>query len=120
MFNLAEYVNDLSITSENEVLQEFDTLFVAQQGILDDAYLNRSVFWGIATALENQITYLGGNLLPNIERRINILEGGGYLSQGDIQVDWFANEDQPHVNAHKLNVSRSNLRLKQANSSWTT
>jgi len=65
---------------------------------LEDAYLARAYFWGIASAMENQIEYLGTNYLPNLERKLNVIEGNGYLSENDVSVSWYANEDKPHVN----------------------
>ena len=97
-FQVNEFCKDLVITPENEVLQEFTQLFTATSALLEDAYSTRAYFWGVASAMENQIQYLGGNYLPNLERRVNTLEGNGYLSEGDLSVDWFSNEDKPHVN----------------------
>jgi hypothetical protein len=98
MFNVGEYIQSLNISPDDERLVEFKRLATAKELILDDAYLCRASFWGEASAMENQLEYLGGNYLPNLERRINQLEGSGFLSENDLSVSWFANEDQPHVN----------------------
>jgi hypothetical protein len=97
-FKVNAFCKDLAIGTSDEILTEFQQLFNATSILLSDAYSTRAYFWGVASALENQIQYLGSNYLPNLERRVNTLEGTGYLSEGDLQVDWFANEDKPHVN----------------------
>ena len=97
-FKVNAFCQDLQVTPDNEVLMEFKKLFTATSALLEDAYSTRAYFWGVASAMENQIQYLGSNYLPNLERRVNTLEGNGYLSEGDLQVDWFSNEDKPHVN----------------------
>ena len=97
-FNIATYINTLNIDKTDERLIEFTRLATANALILDDAYLCRAAFWGQASAMENQLQYLGGNYLPNLERRLNQLESSGFLSESDLNVSWFANEDRPHVN----------------------
>ncbi len=97
-FNVNEFCNEIEINPDNEVLVEWKQLFNTTQILLDDAYSCRAYFWGVASAMENQIQYLGGNYLPNLERRVNQLEGNGFLSESDLQVSWHSNEDKPHVN----------------------
>ena len=97
-FDVNSYVKDLDVPRDNEVLQEWEQLFDTTQVILNDAYSARAYFWGVASAMENQIQYLGSNYLPNLENRVNKLEGNGFLSEGDLQVSWYSNEDKPHVN----------------------
>ena len=97
-FKVNAFCQDLSVTPDNDILLEFKKLFTATSALLEDAYSTRAYFWGVASAMENQIQYLGSNYLPNLERRVNTLEGNGFLSEGDLQVDWFSNEDKPHVN----------------------
>ena len=97
-FNVNEFCSEIEITPDNEVLVEWKQLFNTTQILLDDAYSCRAYFWGVASAMENQIQYLGGNYLPNLERRVNQLEGNGFLSESDLQVSWHSNEDKPHVN----------------------
>ena len=97
-FKVNAFCKELVVTPDNEVLQEVKKLFNATSVLLEDAYSTRAYFWGVASAMENQIQYLGSNYLPNLERRVNTLEGNGYLSEGDLQVNWFSNEDKPHVN----------------------
>jgi len=98
MFNVNGFCNEITITQDNQVLIEWKQIFQATSVLLEDAYLARAYFWGVASSMENQIAYLGGNYIPNLERRVNNLEGNGVLSEGDLRVDWVSNEDQAHVN----------------------
>ena len=79
---------------------EFRKLFELLQNVLDNAYLARSALWGIATGLENQISYIGSNFRANLERRLNTLENPrGILAEDDLMLHKFANESHPHVNS---------------------
>ena len=98
MFDINNYISTLSVPSDDPVLHDTKRLFEIAQNILDDAYLCRAHAWGVAAAMENQITYLGGNLLPNFENKLNILAGKGVLSQSDLRTFKFSNEEQPHIN----------------------
>mgnify|MGYP003148283595 FL=1 len=97
-FNVNAYVSELNPNKDDQVLNEFEKLFNTTQIILDDAYSCRAYFWGVASAMENQLQYLGGNYLPNLERRLNQVDGNGFLSENDLSVSWYTNEDKPHVN----------------------
>lgn len=99
MFNVTEYIHDLKPTEEDmQTIKEAKEVSQVLELLCDDAYLARALHWGVATAMENQLTYIGGNLLPKAEARLNRLAGNGYLSEGDVSVSWYANEDKPHVN----------------------
>jgi len=91
-FSIQDYISTLSVSSDDPVLSDTRKVFEVMQVILDDAYLCRAFAWGVATAMENQLTYLGGNLLPNSENRLNILAGRGVLSESDLSTFKFANE----------------------------
>ena len=97
-FNVLNYISTLSVPSDDPILSDTKKLFEVMQLILDDAYLCRAFAWGVAAAMENQLTYLGGNLLPNSENKLNILAGRGVLSESDLSVFKFANEEKPHIN----------------------
>ena len=97
-FNVNQYCKDMTVAANDNDVVEFKRLNEATQIIYDDAYLARAYFWGVASSMENQLSYLGGNYLPNLERRMNTLNSEGILSQTDLDVNWHSNEDQLHVN----------------------
>lgn len=98
-FNVQEFCKDLKIEPEDKAtINDAKKLVELTELICEDAYLARAWFWGTATAMENQVSYLGGNLLPKAERKYNSLTSKGFLGEGDVSVDWYANEDKPHVN----------------------
>ncbi len=79
--------------------KEFKDIVELEHVVLDDPYLARANFWGKATAMENQIKYLGGNYLAGLEGRLNKLKNpSGILAESDLNLSMFANEDMPHIN----------------------
>ena len=99
MFNVNGYVNQMSIEEgELEVLERTRDANQALQILCDDAYLARALFWGVASAMENQLSYLGGNFLPNLERSLNRLSPNGILSEDSLDLNKFSNESHAHIN----------------------
>jgi hypothetical protein len=98
MFNVNSYINDLKVDPKDEELSQAKDMVTLTALICDDAWLCRQAYYGMAGAMDRQLEYLGGTLLPNAEQRLNRLEGNGILSEGDVTVDWFSNEDKPHIN----------------------
>jgi hypothetical protein len=97
-FVLSEYLEGLTVNKNDDVLTDWKKLSDGILMVCDDAYIARSVFWGLATALENNANYVGSRLLPQAEQRLNSIEGRGFKSEADVTKTWFANEDAPHVN----------------------
>lgn len=97
MFNVAEFVNNVNISKDDDFVKDIKKLNAVTLNLYDDAYICRALAWGTASALENQITYLGNTLLPNFERRLDTLTSTGILGESDIDVYKFSNEDKPHV-----------------------
>lgn len=99
MFNVNEYVNELIIPADDEEVKQANDMLNIAEAIFDDGYLARANHWGVATAMENQISYLGGNLLPRYERRLNtVTNPTGVLAETDLRASFVSNEDHPHVN----------------------
>ena len=98
MFDVYTYCKDLVVPQDDEVLQDTLKNIELYELLFDDAYLSRAYHWGVATSMENQLSYLGGNLLPGAEERHNNQFGDGITGEGDLSVDWFANEAKPHIN----------------------
>ncbi len=97
-FDLNNYIGTLSVNSDDQELTQCEDWVNLTHHILDDPWLVRQGLFGMAGAMERQITYLGGTLLPSAEVKLNNLEGRGFLSESDVGSVKFANEDQPHVN----------------------
>lgn len=99
MFNVNEYINGLKISADDDVVKETKDLINMAELVLSDAYLCRAYHWGVASAMENQLTYLGGTLLPSQERRLNVLANPrGILAETDLRVSFISNEDHRHIN----------------------
>lgn len=100
MFNLNEYINDLVVKEDDEELKQALEMVELTQLICDDAWLARQAMYGMAGAMERQIEYLGGTLLPRTEQRIRRLNGEGVTNESMVVDSWFGttNADSPHIN----------------------
>ena len=101
MFNPVEFINDLEVSKDDEVVQQVTDLIQLKHLIYDDAWTVRQSCYNEAFGMLSHLNYLGGTLLPRAEQRINQLEGNGILGESDITVGWgkkYANEDKPHIN----------------------
>jgi len=97
--DVAQFIDSIDPVDFKDEAKEFNDIARLVQLAMDDAWLARAYFWGTATAMENQILYLGGNLRTNMERRLNQLENpSGVLAGDDLRTNKFSNESQPHVN----------------------
>lgn len=122
-FNVAEFVNNISISKDDDFVKAIKKLNAVMLNLYDDAYICRALLWGTASALENQITYLGNILLPSFERRLNTLKGTGILSESDIDVYKFSNEEKPHVSDDTTVDDQAlelEMRIDQIRSKMTT
>jgi hypothetical protein len=100
IFNLQEYLNGLGIVEGDEEVKRALEIVELTELICDDAWLARQDHYGSAGAMERQLEYLGGTLLPNAEARIARLSSGGIRSESYVQDSWFGttNADDQHVN----------------------
>ena len=96
-FNVNAYCNELSVSPNNDVVAEAKELFQASTVLLGDPWLVRAYFWGIATAMENQISYLGGDYKPRLVTKRNGIEDNGILTETPLDIGKFTNEDRPHI-----------------------
>ena len=98
IFNLQEYLNDLGIVEGDEEVKRALEIVELTELICDDAWLARQDHYGSAGAMERQLEYLGGTLLPNAEARIARLSSGGVRSESYVQDSWFGttNADDQH------------------------
>lgn len=100
MFNLNQYLSELTVEPDDEELIKANEIIELTEIICDDAWLARQDHYGSAGAMERQIEYLGGTLLPNAEAKLQRMSGEGIIGESYTQDSWFGttNEDDPHVN----------------------
>jgi hypothetical protein len=98
MFNVYAYLNELTVTQDDEEVARSKDWTTLTLLILDDPWLARQGFFGMAGAMERQIEYLGGTLRPNTVAKLQRTYVGNINSESDLsQVKW-ANYDAPHLN----------------------
>lgn len=99
--HIKTYIDDHVIPEVNEggdAQKEVKDLLAVMHNVVDDAYIIRGNFFGLASANENQYNYLTNNFGRNLENRLNRLAGTGVLSESNIDEYKFANEEKPHMN----------------------
>ena len=108
------FVNDINSSDYEDEAKEFNKIAELVQLVFEDAWLARAYFWGTATAMENQIAYLGDNMLSNMERRLNqLVNPTGILAEDDLRTSRFSNESLPHINEDQTVEDRAEeLRLR--------
>ena len=99
-FNLNEYLNNLTVTSDDEEYIAAKDLLEAQEILCNDKWLARQANFGMAGAMERQLEYLGGTLLPNSEDKLRRMNSNGVIGESYTKDSWFGhtNEDEQHVN----------------------
>ena len=92
--NVSQVVNQ----EDPELTQAMDHVQMTQL-CCDDAWLARQTHYGVAGAMERQIEYLGGTLLPNTESRIQKMNGQGITQESYVIDNWFGttNADSEHI-----------------------
>lgn len=100
MFNLQEFVNDMTVTEDDTEYKQSLEIVELIQLICEDAWLARQAMYGMAGAMERQLTYIGGTLLPNTEQRITRYSGEGVSGESYVMDNWagVTNADKPHIN----------------------
>jgi hypothetical protein len=100
MFNLNQYLNDLIVSQDDEELKKCLDVIELDEIIYNDPWLCRQGHFGVAGAMERQLEYLGGTLLPNSEAKLTRMASSGVIGESYTQDSWFGttNEDDPHIN----------------------
>jgi hypothetical protein len=100
MFNLNQYLNDLTVTQDDEELIKAQEIVELTALICDDQWLTRQAYYGMAGAMERQLDYLGGTLVPSTEARITRMASAGISSESYTQDSWFGvtNSEKQHIN----------------------
>ena len=104
MFDLKQYITSLDVKQDDELLVEAKDLTTAVHLICNDPWLSRQAFYGLAGSMERQLTYLGTNLLPNAERKLQQLASSGVMGESYVVNNWFGNtnEDDNHINSETV------------------
>jgi hypothetical protein len=99
MFNLQEYLNQLVVNQDDQELKQALEIVELTELICDDAWLARQDHFGSAGAMERQLEYLGGTLLPNAEARIARMASTGVMNESYVQDSWFGttNSESSHT-----------------------
>mgnify|MGYP003134308740 CR=1 FL=1 len=118
MFNVTEYVNDLEVTENDQELQQIIQAKTLHELICDDAWLARQLHFGVAGAMERQLEYLGGTLLPQAEQRLQRMESEGIMGESYVVNSWFGetNKEDEHTNdeiPHDVQVDNQKGRVEQ-------
>lgn len=100
MFNIKEYLAELTVEQDDPELVKALEIIDLTEIICDDAWLARQDHYGSAGAMERQIEYLGDILLPNAENKLSRMKSSGVIGESYTQDSWFGttNEDDPHIN----------------------
>lgn len=97
-FDVHAYVQSLHVSQDDEDYQNAMKKVEIAHLMYPNAHLVKAELYGVASAMENQMKYYGGVLIPSKERRISQLGGSGFLKEDDLREYRFANETLPHVN----------------------
>ena len=100
MFKLNEFLNELIVHKDDEELIKALDIIELTNIICDDPWLARQDHFGSAGAMERQLEYLGGTLLPNAESKLQRMNSKGVIGESYTIDSWFgtSNEDDPHIN----------------------
>jgi len=100
MFNLNQYMKDLTVSKDDEEYTAAMDIIELTEIICNDPWLARQDHFGSAGAMERQLEYLGGTLLPNAEERVRKMASNGIIGESYTVDSWFgsSNEDDPHTN----------------------
>ena len=100
MFNVNTFLHELVVSEDDPELKMANDSVELTELACDDAWLARQEHYGVAGAMERQIEYLGGTLIPNAESRITRMSSDGVMGESYTFDSFFgtSNEDDPHVN----------------------
>ena len=100
MFNVMEFLKNLVVSEDDIELKLANDSVELTELACDDAWLARQEHYGVAGAMERQIEYLGGVLIPNAEKKLTKSgsDGIGRESYNFDSFNGFANADDAHIN----------------------
>ena len=100
MFNVNTFLHELVVSEDDIELKLANDSVELTELACDDAWLARQEHYGVAGAMERQIEYLGGTLIPNAERRLT-QSGSAGVGGESYTFDSFSgstNADDQHIN----------------------
>ena len=100
MFNIQQYLAEMTVLEDDGELKRALELVELTELICDDAWLARQDHYGSAGAMERQLEYLGGTLLPNAQRKLTQMSSNGVIGESYVMDNWFgeSNEESRHEN----------------------
>lgn len=100
MFKVQEYINEITVTQDDEELIKAKEVIDLLGLLCEDAYLYRQGCFALAGGMERQLEYLGGTLLPSNENQLARMSSGGIRGESYTQDSWFGttNSDDEHIN----------------------
>lgn len=103
MFNTNQYMKNITIAQDDETLIKALDIIELTEAICEDKWLARQDHFGSAGAMERQLEYLGGTLLPNAEDKLARMHTGGVFTESYTVDSWLGttNEDAPYTGDDK-------------------
>jgi hypothetical protein len=100
MFNINTYLSELVVKQDDEEMKRALDIIELDELMYEDPWLSRQGHFGVAGAMERQLAYLGGTLLPNSESKLQRMSSTGVIGESYTQDSWFgtSNADDPHIN----------------------
>lgn len=116
-FDIQGYLSDLVVREDDEELKKAQEIIELTELICDDAWLARQDHFGSAGAMERQLEYIGGTLLPNVETQISRMSSDGVMGESYVQDSWFGatNSENPHISDEIDKDERLDNRIAFAN-----
>jgi hypothetical protein len=99
-FSVNQYMKDMIVKTDDEELIKAMDIIELTEAICDDRWLARQDHFGSAGAMERQLEYLGGTLLPNAQKKLERMNNDGVMGESYTIDSWFgtSNADDPHIN----------------------
>ena len=100
MFNINEYLSSMQVNKDDAELEKANDIVEMTEIVCDDPWLARQDHFGSAGAMERQLEYLGGTLLPNAEAKCQRMSSKGVIGESYTPDHWFGNtnDHDPHIN----------------------
>lgn len=99
-FDLNKYLNELVVTDKDEEFIAAKDCVEAQEILCNDKWLARQANFGMAGAMERQLTWLGATFLPKKEDELRQMQSQGVMGESYTIDSWFGttNENNQHIN----------------------
>jgi len=102
MFNFKQYVFDLTVDQDNQERVDAEQALEVNQVLYGDPWLVRAHTFGVAGAMQRQVEFVMGTLLPQQEQKLARLKSDGVLGESYVNAAWnttdTTNATDPHIN----------------------